>query len=331
MQEQLVSILTPCYNTAKYINRLLDSVLNQDYPYVEMICVDDGSKDNTKEVIESYMPKFVDKGYLLSCIYQNNGGQSTAINLGLKFIHGEYLIWPDSDDYYCEVDVLSKMVNRLKNSDEYGVIRCLSKYVDEKTLKPTHYADKITASSKEDLFEDCLFSQNGFLWGAGNYMIKTSVLDKVNPTRSIYTEKSAGQNWQMLLPIFYVSKCLTIPEYMHCILEREDSHCRGQFKGPDQQIAKVQSYENTILNTLKNINIIDDERLSTYIKRVQNKYKVEKIKIYLNYDWVESAKEMINELDESAVPISPMLRLRYKVALVPFGKYINYILERLPI
>lgn len=57
--KKLVSILTPCYNGARVIHRLLDSVLQQDYPYVEMIIVDDGSIDDSKNIINSYQDKFV--------------------------------------------------------------------------------------------------------------------------------------------------------------------------------------------------------------------------------------------------------------------------------
>ena len=65
-----------------------------------MIVVDDGSTDNSKETIESYKSKFEEKGYSLLYIYQNNNGQAAAIDKGLKYVSGEYLIWPDSDDYF---------------------------------------------------------------------------------------------------------------------------------------------------------------------------------------------------------------------------------------
>ena len=60
MRKNLVSNVTPCYNSAKYLYRLLDSVLMQDYPDIEMFAIDDGSTDNTKEIIESYIPRFQD-------------------------------------------------------------------------------------------------------------------------------------------------------------------------------------------------------------------------------------------------------------------------------
>ena len=55
MQKGLVSILTPCYNTGSIVHRLLDSILAQDYPSIEMFAINDGSTDNTEVVIKSYI------------------------------------------------------------------------------------------------------------------------------------------------------------------------------------------------------------------------------------------------------------------------------------
>ena len=57
MQKDLVSIITPCYNAGDIIHRLLDSILNQDFPLIEMLVVDDGSTDNSKEVIFLFLKK----------------------------------------------------------------------------------------------------------------------------------------------------------------------------------------------------------------------------------------------------------------------------------
>ena len=121
MQKGLVSIITPCYNTGSIVHRLLDSILEQDYPSVEMFAIDDGSTDNTPDVIKSYIPKFEKKGYRLTYVKQENGGQSSAINNGLKMVSGEYLAWPDSDDFYCVPTAISSLVITLNENKEVAV------------------------------------------------------------------------------------------------------------------------------------------------------------------------------------------------------------------
>ena len=114
----LVSILTPCYNSGSFLHVLLDSILLQDYPSIEMYAINDGSTDNTKQIIQAYIPFFEQKGYSLGYIYQAHAGQSGAINKGLKLIKGKYLLWPDSDDYYAAPNAISKLVSKLEGSDE---------------------------------------------------------------------------------------------------------------------------------------------------------------------------------------------------------------------
>ena len=103
----LVSIITPCFNGEKLIFRLLDSVLKQDYQQIEMIVVDDGSMDKSKDVILSYVDKFTNRGYKLCYLYQNNSGQASAINKALPLVKGEFIAWPDCDDYYKYADSIT--------------------------------------------------------------------------------------------------------------------------------------------------------------------------------------------------------------------------------
>lgn len=72
-----------------------------------MYAINDGSTDNTKQIIQAYIPFFEQKGYSLGYIYQAHAGQSGAINKGLKLIKGKYLLWPDSDDYYAAPNAIS--------------------------------------------------------------------------------------------------------------------------------------------------------------------------------------------------------------------------------
>ena len=286
MSERLVSILTPCYNTGHLLWRLLESVLEQTYPHIEMFIIDDGSSDNTREVWEQYAQKFQAKEYALNYIYQENQGQSTAINNGLKLIKGEYLIWPDSDDWFRSKHAISSFVKALEERDDsYAVVRCVPIYINETDMKE-RTAEGYTDSVYQ--FANCLFNRC-FFWGAGNYMVKTMALDLAIPNREIYVAKNAGQNWQLLLPILYNFKCVTISDALYSILERNDSHSRGLFAETlDRELLRVQAYEETIIATLKAM-LMNEYDKNKYIAEIRNKYIFERLNLSIEYQDGKSA------------------------------------------
>ncbi len=92
MKQKLVSVIIPTYNRAHSVVEAIRSVKNQSYPKVQIIIIDDGSKDNTAEIVA----EFKDVEYY----YQENRGQGAARNLGLKYAKGEYIASLDSDDVW---------------------------------------------------------------------------------------------------------------------------------------------------------------------------------------------------------------------------------------
>ncbi|MEL1240146.1 glycosyltransferase [Flavobacterium flavipallidum] len=118
----LISIIIPCYNDWQYVEQAVYSVLNQTYLDKEIIVVDDGSNTKTKEVLKRLEPK------ITKLITQENQGQSTARNVGIKASKGKFILVLDSDDFFestfCEkaivsfekdstVKIVTSFVNRL--------------------------------------------------------------------------------------------------------------------------------------------------------------------------------------------------------------------------
>lgn len=91
-----VSIIIPVYNVEKYLQRCLESIVNQTLQDIEIICVNDGSKDGSIEILE----KFALKDSRIKLITQENAGVSAARNTGLDIAQGEYVMFLDGDDYY---------------------------------------------------------------------------------------------------------------------------------------------------------------------------------------------------------------------------------------
>ena len=114
-----VSIIVPAYNNGEYIGEALDSVIAQTYPYWECIVVDDGSTDNTREIVAEYCQKESRITYL----YQENSGPSVARNNGIEHTSGEFILPLDSDDKIADT-YLEKAVNHFLQHPETTLVYC---------------------------------------------------------------------------------------------------------------------------------------------------------------------------------------------------------------
>ncbi|MFU8772933.1 MAG: glycosyltransferase family 2 protein, partial [Anaerolineales bacterium] len=111
----LVSIITPSYNQAAYLEHTVRSVLTQDYPHVEYIVVDGGSSDGSVEILRAY------EKYLAWWISEPDQGQSQAINKGLSRARGEIVAWLNSDDLYLP-GVISAVVEAFQSHPEASMV-----------------------------------------------------------------------------------------------------------------------------------------------------------------------------------------------------------------
>ncbi|WP_158838707.1 glycosyltransferase [Polaribacter sp. L3A8] len=315
----LVSIITPCYNGDKFVSRLLDSVLSQTYANIEMIFIDDGSIDSTEKIVRSYIPKFNSKGYSLSYIYQKNSGQAEAINKGLKLFNGDYLTWPDSDDFYVSNFAIEKMVCALDNScDNVSVVRCSAQLLDEYTLDLIGNLETDRYQNKEaDLFEDSMFCKNNFYFQPICYMVKTSSLLKKITEREIYTTKDGGQNWQIMLPLFYNQKCYLLNETLCAILVRQESHSKGVTKSYDEICKRNAAYENTLINTLDKMTFMPVVEKVKYLKFIKDRYLLIEFKLSAKFGNTNRLREVYSDLNDTAV--SKKNTLLYYISWFPFG------------
>ena len=106
-----VSIIIPVYNVEKYLKRCLDSVCNQAYENLEILIVNDGSKDGSLKICNEYANKYSN----IKLLNQENQGLSESRNNGLKAATGEYVMFVDSDDWLCD-GAVNEMVNFMEET-----------------------------------------------------------------------------------------------------------------------------------------------------------------------------------------------------------------------
>lgn len=179
----LISIITPAYNTEKYIDLAIRSVLNQTYRNFEYILVDDGSTDKTGEIIDRYAAQ----DSRIRVIHKENGGVSSARNAGLAAATGEYIAWLDSDDSI-EPDMLETCLNALL---EYDVPAALANYTNitpagKRTLR-NNLEDEITVLDKQTTLE-WLFSSKIASVLCANVMRRSVYDGVVFPEGKIYED-----------------------------------------------------------------------------------------------------------------------------------------------
>ena len=141
----LVSIVIPTFNCESYIGEAVDSVLRQDYRSFEIIVVDDGSTDNTRQVLEKYRGK-------IRYIYQENGGRSAARNRGIKETRGEYIAFLDADDLWENNKLALQMEYFLKHPDVSLV------YADALTFRGSEIVAPSMFQDREPFSGDCFLA-----------------------------------------------------------------------------------------------------------------------------------------------------------------------------
>ena len=109
---KMISIIVPVYNTKEYLSQCIESLTNQTYKDLEIICVNDGSTDGSKEILKKY--EKLDKRIKL--IHQNNHGESHARNIGLTYAKGDYIAFCDCDDWI-DSNMYETLIQEMQNDD----------------------------------------------------------------------------------------------------------------------------------------------------------------------------------------------------------------------
>lgn len=147
MTESMISIIVPVYNVEKYLGKCLDSIVNQTYSNLEIICVNDGATDSSRSILEEYAVK----DQRIKIIDKENGGLSDARNAGLRCASGEYLMFVDSDDWL-DVTACEKSIHIAKEQQVDVVMWPYIREFGQVSLEKNIF-EKDTYFDKRDTYE----------------------------------------------------------------------------------------------------------------------------------------------------------------------------------
>lgn len=199
-----LSVIIPAYNAGKTIGRCLDSVLQsvQQAP-VEIVCVDDGSKDNTWEILQSYSKKYA----CLRIFHKENGGVGSARNLGLSQAAGNYIAWVDSDDYVTTDWYVTIHSGLEKYNPDCLVFDYF--YTRDDVDEPWHIVLPEKVDLKAFVYEQSLERElKNFLW---NQVIRAALLEKVKFNETYHMLEDYDVLTQVtpkFKKIVHIDKCL---------------------------------------------------------------------------------------------------------------------------
>lgn len=267
---KLVSCISPCYNVAPYIGVFLDSLIAQTYKRLEVILVDDESTDDTPKIIESYIPRLEEEGYIVKFVRQKNQGQSGAINNALKLVTGDFLIWPDPDDWLSADSVEKRLMFMLKHPEVALVRGNVERINNEDGSSLGIYESTEGVPWKIENHLEKLVDAKTW-WAPQSYMARMSMFDTVVPGRAIYHDKNCGQNAQLVYPIISKYDSWQMPDVMGYYRLRRDSHMMGAvYASKLSYLRRIKLNEVAHIATLKAIKV--DRRVMKLCRRFHKRW-----------------------------------------------------------
>lgn len=218
---ELVSVIVPIYNVEKYLEKCIESILNQTYKNLEIILVNDGSTDNSYDICLKYKEK--DSRVII--VNKSNGGLSSARNKGIECATGEYYLFVDSDDYISEY-MIEKLLYSIHqyNAD---IVCCNYDFCDEKS----NFIKKHTI----DIFENQIYNSK-----QANERLLYNKFYRCFAWNKMYNKKlfygiryPIGQLYEDIYTTFSLinkaKKIVFIPESLYCYRVRRNSITRNTF------------------------------------------------------------------------------------------------------
>lgn len=192
-----VTIIIPVYNSEKYIGRCLDSIINQSFKDIDILVINDGSKDKSKEIVEEYQSKYSN----IKLINQDNMGVAKTRNKAIKLVNTKYIMFMDNDDYIDD-DYIETYINKIEETKSdivmggYKRVNIDKKILFEQRLKNTNWSKYIVLAPWAKIYTTEFLVKNNieFLdYGIGEDVYFNLVAFAKNPKIEIIDY--IGYNW----------------------------------------------------------------------------------------------------------------------------------------
>ena len=260
MKNPLVSVIIPTYNYAHYIREAIESILNQTYPSdcIEIVVVDDGSTDNTKEVLKKYI-----EDNNIRYFYQENGGKASATFKAIAESCGKYIFNLDADDYYYEKKIeLSVSIFETYPDVVHVSSPAKTVYDDSDRVKIEDIPNSIIQKPIDGEWLLLFFYKEHILYGGGStYAARATVLKSIEIPANVdmYIDEF------LIIAVLPFGKSYFFPEPMS-VWRGHNFNYSGQAKTADQKAQKgsrLLSSSTGILSYL-NSNSFDPELVKIY-------------------------------------------------------------------
>jgi glycosyltransferase involved in cell wall biosynthesis len=209
----LVSVVIPAYNAAWCVGKAIDSVLAQDFQDMEVIVVNDGSTDETADVLAGY-------GDAIRVVHKSNGGMSSARNAGIRVASGELIAFLDSDDWWLP-GKLRRQVELMRARPEVGFSSAAARVEDADGRLVNFWACEVWEGS---FLVQRFQSHSGIAGGSSALIVRRVLFDRAG----LYDEGLGGaEDADLWIRLAAVSGYACIPETLVAVLRRPDSMSRN--------------------------------------------------------------------------------------------------------
>ncbi len=230
-----ITLITPCHNGEEYLIPYLKGLLSQTYSHVELLFVDDGSTDRTKEVIHAFAKKIIEKGWGAKYVEKEKDGLASAINAALPHIQSEYFTCIGVSDVL-HSDFLEKTFAFLESHSDYACVYTKTQIINENNHEQTTVGD---FSQQGSLFESFITEKN--MPVVPFYLMRTSAFFDSHANKQLF-DMDTDLNYQILLPVLYKHKCGFINEVLSTHTISKDTYMSSDnFKGFNQREMLLQT------------------------------------------------------------------------------------------